>query len=205
MTPQAPVFYPSDERKSYTLWLVYKLGGNVCGPVKMLVCVITRVSITVRRFKSGMLPNINGDYVRTPNDEGSGAEKSWSDGLKATFALIIQQGSIRSVIKFKLCVDRVCWICSRLVKWWRVGGVGPLSPVGLVCDSSVITLPQGTGSQPIGMPIVGFRHPFLVAAADHHTHTFMWSFSLIAEKWIFLLVLSLTDKHSIHKRFYLFL
>jgi hypothetical protein len=43
-----------------------------------------------------MLPNINGDYVRTPNDEGSGAVKSWAVGLKATFALIIQQGSIRS-------------------------------------------------------------------------------------------------------------
>jgi hypothetical protein len=62
----------------------------------MLVCVITRVSITVRRFKSDMLPNINGDSCMTPNDEDSGAEKSWADGLRATFALIIQQGSIRS-------------------------------------------------------------------------------------------------------------
>jgi len=62
----------------------------------MLVCVITRVSIIVRRFKSDMLPNINGAYFRAPNDEDSGAEKSWADGLRAALSLIIQQGSIRS-------------------------------------------------------------------------------------------------------------
>jgi hypothetical protein len=56
----------------------------------------------------------------------------------------------------------------------------------------------------MGMPIVGFRQPFLVAADDHHTPTFMWSLSFIAEKWIFLLVLSLTDKHSITETLLLF-
>lgn len=84
------------------------------------------------------------------------------------------------------------------------GGAGALSPAGLVCDSSVITLPRGTNSQPMGMSIAGFRQPFRVAADDHHTPTFMWSLSFIAEKWIFLLVLSLTDKHSITETLLLF-
>jgi hypothetical protein len=84
------------------------------------------------------------------------------------------------------------------------GGAGALSPAGLVCDSSVITLPRETRSQPIGMPIAGFRQPFLVAADDHHIPTFMWSLSFIAEKWIFLLVLSLTDKHCITETLLLF-
>lgn len=86
------------------------------------------------------------------------------------------------------------------MSWGNGGGrSGALSPAGLVCDSSVITLPRGTNSQPIGMPIAGFRQPFLFAADDHHTPAFMWSLSFVAEKWIFLLVLSLTDKHSIRE------
>jgi hypothetical protein len=53
--------------------------------------------MTVRGFKLDMLSNVNGYYyVRTPNDEGGGAERNWADGLKATFAANIQQGSIRS-------------------------------------------------------------------------------------------------------------
>lgn len=83
-------------------------------------------------------------------------------------------------------------------------GSGALSPAGLVCDFSVITLPRGTSSQPVGIPIAGFRQPFLFAADDHHTPAFMWSLSFIAEKWIFLLVLSLTDKHCIRETILLF-
>ena len=100
------------------------------------------------------------------------------------------------VIKFKLCMDRVCWICSGLGEVGKGKRAGALSPAGLVCDSSVITLPRGTRSQPMGMPIAGFRRPFLVTADDHHRPIVMWSLSFITEKWVCLFVLSVTDKHS---------
>lgn len=62
----------------------------------MLVYLITRLSMTVRGFKSDMLPNANGYYGRTPKDEGEGAVRNRAYELKATFALNIQQASIRS-------------------------------------------------------------------------------------------------------------
>ena len=165
MTPQAPVFYPSDETKSYTFWLVYKLGRKVCRPVKKLVCVITRVGITVRRFKSDMLPNINGSYIRTPTMRTAAPRRAGRMGWERRSLRSFSRVRFDRVIKFKLWVNRVCWICSGLGKWRR--GTGPLSPAGLVCGSSVITLPRGTSSQPMGMHIAGFRQPFLVAADDH--------------------------------------